>query len=123
MRRLYTTGVDPRTSLMKPLDLVPPNYAGTPLAVVGAIALELDKELNKINKLNAALIKQQEVVRNQKTTTIENRNAQLNDIVVQRQFLYTKMLQITRQAEDAVGQAVQDENFTFDDFSPEKYSQ
>jgi len=106
---------------MRPIDLVPPDYVNTPLAPIAAITAQYSKEIKKIENLVSSMTKQMNDVRSQVGSTIEQRNQQLNEINKERRYYYGRMLQLQRQAEDAIGQQIGDENFTYQNFEAERY--
>lgn len=117
----FVTGTDPRTAMMKPIDVVPPDLTGTQLAPIGAITAQLMKQIRPMQARSGQISKAiEEVKAGQKITSIEDRNKQVNDLNDERKYISTMILRAQRLAEDQIEQTI-GEDFTYQHFDPERY--
>lgn len=116
----FTDGKDPRSaslSMLDPLDLQQnTKLLGTALVPIGAIAAETMKQTGPIEQQITNIRKKIEGVSNQKASTIEERNRQINELNEEREGWIKKQNNIMRMAEDTVRQNIGDPTFTFQDF-------
>lgn len=117
----YTTGADPRAALLRNTDTVPPDLSGTALVPIGLISADLIKALRPLQTRANELRDQVAETQNQRMSSIETRNTQVNEFNKEREALMAQMLLITKQAEEAIRGAIGDSTFTYQNFDPEAY--
>jgi hypothetical protein len=117
----WVTGVDPRHSQLRAIDLVPPNLRGTQLAVIGANAAEMSKDIAFWKREEDKYTEQAINAKNQQATSIEDRNREVDENNAMRKYYRSRMLFAVKVKEEYIGQQIGDPSFTFQDFDPEKY--
>lgn len=122
-------GKDPAVSMLSQLD--PSDIAnnfdlrGTALLSIGGVAASVQSIIrrtdldNRINQLK----KQIDDVQNQRATTIEERNKQINELNEERLYYIGKYNDVLRISEDQIRDMIGDPSFTWQDFAkdPKKY--
>jgi hypothetical protein len=117
----FVTGQNPRYAMARPIDTVPQDLQNTMLLPVLMINAELQKGLRDGKARLAALKEVADDYKNQRSSTIEARNINMNDINDQRREVIEEMMLNTKQAEEAIRMQTGDDTFTFQNFDPEKY--
>jgi len=121
IKNAYVTQADPRYASLRSADTVDPRAFGTQLEPIARVTAIYQRYIDKIQRQYGALTRQAEDIRNGKTTSIEDRNAKLNDIYAQRSELAAQMLSYAQQAEDTIRQQIGDPGFTYENFDPKNY--
>lgn len=123
----FTDGKDPRSSIISPLDTVQNNVKlqGTVLVPIGMAASIYKKAAVPIE---AELTKTQKAIddiNNQKFSTIEDRNKQINKLIADRKQWIKLDNGLMKQAEDTIRDQIGDKSFTWQDFGThlEKYKE
>jgi hypothetical protein len=136
---IYTNSLDPRNglpSLLSPEQLMAKQEdLNTPNVIIGSMSAQLIKALAPIQTHVGQLQQQVTNVQNQAastpetwqaaggkaTSTIEERNRQINQLNDERRFYMGIMLRQTQQVEDAIRQSIGDPTFSFQHYDPAKY--
>ena len=121
IKNAYVTQADPRYASLRSADTVDPRAFGTQLEPIARVTAIYQRYIDKVQRQYGALTRQAEDIRNGKTTSIEDRNARLNDIYAQRSELAAQMLSYAQQAEDTIRQQIDDPSFTYENFDPKNY--
>lgn len=117
----YTDGRDPRSaslSQLDPLDLQNNiKLQGTALVPIGASAAEITKAVRPLDQQITNIKKEIDGITNQKTSTIEERNKQINELIEKRKVLIKQQNNFYRVGEDAIRKQIGDPTFTFQGFA------
>lgn len=118
----YTTGADERYAMLRNTDVLESKVLGTALVPIGIISADLSRLLYPMERLNSELRDQVEHTKNQRFSSIEERNAEINMLNAKRADLQEQMLNYIQIHEDQIRQLTGDQSFTFQNFDPEKYA-
>jgi hypothetical protein len=117
----FTDGKDPRSasmSMLDPLDLQKnQKLVGTALVPIGAVTAQILKATKPIDQQITNIKKEIDEISNQKGTTIEERNKQINEKIAQRRAYILMQNNYYRMGEDAIRSQIGDPSFTYQDFS------
>ena len=115
----FTDGKDPRSATMSLLDVadIQRNQAlmGTALLPIGTLTAQYMKMIQPTLDQTSKIQKSIDDINNQKTTTIEDRNKQINALIEQRKELVKVDNNHIRQAEDAIRAQIGDPTFSYQD--------
>lgn len=118
------TSQDPRHKELRDIDFVRPDFMNTALNPIGRTAKRLVSRTRKM-QLELNTLTQQAVknIPSQKFSTIEERNAKINEVNEQRKEIAAQMLMATRMAEQQIANEIGDPSFTFQNFDPARYAE
>lgn len=123
LKQQFVTGADPRYAMLRAQDTVLPEYQNTMLLPIGAITADMSKAMAPLKSQLNTYKKQADEVKNQKTSTIQERNKQINDWNDQQRDVIQQLLIMQRMAEDQIREVTGDKTFTYQNFDPDKYKE
>jgi Flp pilus assembly protein TadG len=118
------SGANPKVDRILPTEAVRPEYRNTMLFPIGAVTYKLNRELrDPIAELNMLrdIDKAVQDRTKQFSTTIEQRNAQRNQLIERRRQLTDLILYHMAEAEETIQQETGDPSFTFNNMDINKY--
>lgn len=120
---MYYTGNDPRGAMLRPMDLVKPENAGSALVPIGELTADLARSIRTYEEELSELREADQNEQNRIFASIEERNKERNRINERRRIITEQLIIDTQMVEDQIREMIGDPTFTYQNFDPAVYAE